>query len=50
MLILIILLVLVFGGFGGYRTWGPMGGGVSIGTILLIFLILYLCGMLRGGE
>jgi hypothetical protein len=48
MLILLIVLLLLFGGGGGYyghRQWGPGGGiGVSLGTILLIVLIVYLAG------
>ena len=46
-LILIILLILLFAGGGfGYRTWGAMGGGISVGTVLIIILVLYLLGAL----
>lgn len=49
MLILLIVLILLFGGgFGyyGHSRWGPGGGaGVSLGTILLILLIAYMLGM-----
>jgi hypothetical protein len=46
MLLLVIILILLFGGFGAFHAWGPMGGGISIGTILLIVLVLYLLGVL----
>ncbi len=29
LLIILIILLLAGGGFG-YRTWGPMGGGISV--------------------
>ena len=46
-LLLIILLILLLAGGGfGYRTWGPMGGGISVGTVLIIILVLYLLGAL----
>jgi hypothetical protein len=46
-LLLIVLLVLLLGGGGfSYHTWGPMGGGISVGTVLIIILILYLLGAL----
>lgn len=51
MLVLIIILVLLFGAGGGYyghARWGPRGGaGVSLGTVLLIVLLVYLLGGLR---
>ena len=48
-LILIILLVLLLGGgFWGYRTYGPGGGLAWVGIIQLIILVLYLTGHLRG--
>jgi len=51
MLILIILLILLFGGgFGyyGHATWGPQYGfPVGLGTILVIILIVWLLGYLR---
>ncbi len=43
MIILLIVLLLLFG-FGGYRFGGPVMGG-SLGTIVLIILILYLFGV-----
>lgn len=50
-LLLIIILILLFsGGFGyyGHRAWGPEYGiPTSLGTILLILLVLYLMGFLR---
>jgi hypothetical protein len=46
MLLVIILLLVLFGGFGSYRaygSWGPgYGGGIGIGTILICVLIWYL--------
>ena len=50
MLLLIVVLVLLFGVGGGY--WGYQrsdgnwvnGGGIGLGTILVILLILYLLG------
>ncbi len=51
MLILIIVLLILFGGVGTFHTWnnyGPAyGGGFSVGTILLILLVIYLLGGLR---
>lgn len=50
MILLIILLILLFGGGGGYwgnAQYGPFwGGGISLGTIILILLIWYI---VRGG-
>jgi len=46
-LLLILLLVLLFGG-GGFYLGGPIVGGSGLGLILLIVLIMYLMGGLRG--
>lgn len=50
-LIIIILLVLLLGGGGGYYGWtayGPSyGGGIGLGTVLLVLLIAYLLGAFR---
>jgi hypothetical protein len=50
MILLIIILILVFGlggGYYGHTRWGPRGGaGISLGTILVILLIAYLLGLL----
>lgn len=44
-LIIIILVVLLLGGGGfGYSRYGAVGGSGIIGTILIIFLILWLLG------
>jgi hypothetical protein len=54
-ILLIILLILLFGGGGGYygySHWGPGGGFGVIVTVLLVFGVLYLCGVVpprRGG-
>src|SRR5450759_5232633 len=51
MLWLIILLVLLFGGGGGYygySRWGTGGGLGIVGTIVLVLLVGYLLGGLRG--
>lgn len=49
MLLLIVLLVLVFGVGGGYygnTRWGPSGGaGAGLGTVLLILLVSYMLGL-----
>jgi hypothetical protein len=49
--LLIIVLVLVFGLGGGYlgnAHFGPAyGGGIGLGTVLLILLICYLLGLFR---
>jgi Protein of unknown function (DUF3309) len=48
-IILILLLLFGFGGsYWGYNNYGP-GGGIGIfGVILIIFLLLYFFGGLRG--
>jgi len=49
-IILIILLVILLfgGGFWGYRAYGPNAGFGWFGIVLLIVLVLYLTGNLRG--
>lgn len=48
LLIIIILLVLLLGGGGfGYSRYGAGGGMGIVGTILVIFLILWLLGAVR---
>ena len=51
MLVIIIILLLVFGiagGYYGHRRWGPGGAaGTGLGTVLLILLIAYLLGLFR---
>jgi hypothetical protein len=51
MLILLIILLILFAGGGGYyghSRWGPGGGvGISLGTILIIVLVVYLLGGLH---
>ena len=47
LILIIIILVLLFGGWFGYHRWG-YGGGIGIGGILLIVLIVYLL-VGRGG-
>lgn len=51
MLLLIIVLILLFGGgFGyiGHVNYGPSGGaGIGLGTVLLILLVAYLMGAFR---
>ena len=53
MILLIIILLLVFG-FGGYRYGGPdygvQYGGGGIGLVLIVLLILYLLGAIGGGP
>ena len=45
LILLIIVLIVIFGG-GGYFHSGTLGGGIGIGTILVIILILYLLGVI----
>jgi hypothetical protein len=49
MLMLIIILLLIFGlggGYYGHTRWGPRGGaGIGLGTILLILLIAFMLGL-----
>ena len=48
LLLIIILVVLLLGGGGfGYSRYGMGGGTGIVGTILIIFLILYLLGALH---
>jgi len=51
MLILIILLILLMGGGGGYyghSRWGYQGGvGISLGTVLLIVLLVWALGVVH---
>jgi hypothetical protein len=51
MLLLIIILILVFGvggGYWGHTQWGPSGGaGVGLGTVLVILLVCYMLGLFR---
>jgi hypothetical protein len=49
MLLVLIVLLLVFGvggGYYGHSRWGSRGGtGIGLGTILLILLIAYMLGV-----
>jgi hypothetical protein len=50
MLLLIIVLLLLFGGGGGYygySRWGARGGLGTVGTLLLIVVVLYFVGVLH---
>ena len=47
LLIIILLIVLLAGGGLGYRRWGAGGGLGIVGTVLVIFLILWLLGVIR---
>lgn len=48
LLIIIVLLVLLFGGGGlGYSRYGAGGGLGVVGTVIIIFLVLWLLGVLR---
>ncbi len=44
MILLILVLILLFGGVG-YRSYGYTGGGIGLGGILLILLVCYLLGL-----
>jgi hypothetical protein len=53
LLLFIIVLLLLLGGGGGYygySRWGTGGGLGIVGTVLLIFLLVYLMGGLRLGP
>jgi len=49
MLLLIVILILLFGvggGYYGHTRWGPSGGaGIGLGTIVVILLIAYMLGL-----
>ncbi|HXC55083.1 MAG TPA: DUF3309 family protein [Rhizomicrobium sp.] len=48
LLIVIVLLVLLLGGGGfGYSRYGMAGGSGIVGTILIIFLVLWLLGAIH---
>jgi hypothetical protein len=51
MIILIIVLLLVFGlggGYFGYSRWGYRGGGgIGLGSVVVILLVCYLLGAFR---
>ena len=47
MLILLIILILLFGGIGAFGRGHFRNGGIGLGTILIIILIVML---LRGGA
>jgi hypothetical protein len=49
-LLIIVILLLLFGGGGGYyafNTYGGVGLGGVLGTVLLILVILWVVGALR---
>jgi len=49
-LLIILILLLLFGGGGGYyayNTYSGTGLGGVVGTVLVIFLILWLLGLVR---
>jgi hypothetical protein len=49
LILLIVVLILLFGGGGGYygySRWGYRGGGgIGLGTVLVIVLICYFLGV-----
>lgn len=50
-LLLIILILILLGGGGGYygyRSYGGSGLGGALGLVLVIFIILWLAGMIHG--
>lgn len=52
-ILIIILVLLLFGGGGGYygySTYGGAGLGGVLGLVLIIFLVLWFAGALRGGN
>lgn len=46
-LLIILVLVLLLGGFFGHRRYGGRGLGGVLGLVLIIFLILWLAGGVR---
>ena len=49
LIVIIIILLLLFGGGGGYyahRSYGMMGLGGVLGTVLFILVVLWLVGVL----
>jgi hypothetical protein len=48
LLLILVLLILALGGGGyGYNQWGYPGGLGVVGTVLIIFLVLWLLGVVR---
>lgn len=51
LLVVLILLILMLGGGYGWRNeWGPNQFGGLLGTVLVIVLILWLLGMVGSGP
>ncbi len=46
LIIVLLLVLLIFGGGLGYHTYGVNGGMGAAGTIIVVFLILWLLGVL----
>ena len=46
-IILLIIIVLLVAGGGGWYHSGWNGSGISLGTVLLVLLVLWLIGVLR---
>lgn len=46
-ILIILILLLIFGGGLGFHKGGIRGGGISVGGVLLLILVLYLLGVLR---
>ncbi len=47
MLLVLLIVLLLFGGGLGVHYGGPVWGGGSVGTILVIVLILWILGVFR---
>ena len=45
-IVLVVVLILLFGGFGWHYGGPVYGGGISLGTVLIVLLILVLLGRL----
>ncbi|MCC6596906.1 MAG: DUF3309 family protein [Rhodanobacteraceae bacterium] len=45
-LLVILVIALLFGGFGHARDWGPLGWS-PLGVVVLVLLIFWLTGHLR---
>lgn len=53
LIIIVVVLLLLFGGGGGYYGYNRYGGaglGGVLGTVLIVFLVLWLLGFFTSGA
>lgn len=48
LIIILVLLLLGGGGYYGYNSFGGAGLGGALGLVLIIMLVLWFAGVLRG--